>query len=170
MPPVVARRLLAEQTDEMDIEILDLALRCALNQWWLRERLAQAGSDRQARAHALQAFQFDWSPDGNDFGGKRSNRAAATANAEDLNYPRYARQHELTGEVQVRFTVDARGQAAKARVVSRQLRVPGVDGRPVVFETLLDRAALHRLRGMAFAPPADGTAAERTVAFVFKLD
>jgi len=170
MPPVVARRILADRDDEADIERLNRVLRCALNQWWLRERLAQVGDDRQARADALQAFRFDWSPDGNDFGGKRSDGAAETDSPEDAAYPRFARQHELTGEVLVRLTVDARGRPSKARVVDRKLSVPGVVGRPVVYETLLDRAALHRLRGVALAPPAGGVAAERTLAMVFKLD
>lgn len=167
MPPVVARRVLAE---EPEVELLNLVLRCALNQWWLRERLAAAGTDAAARAAALEAFRFAWTPEGHDFTGLRSYRAREIADKPDETYPRYARQEEITGQVVVRVTLDARGRVTQARVVERRLRVPGLEGRPVAYETALDEAAMRRVRGMQHAPPAEGAKNERTLAMVFTLE
>ncbi len=167
MPPVVARRILAE---EPELEAANTVVRCALNQWWLREQLVHAGADRAARAAALQAFRFDWSPDVHDFNGKRSSQPAVAGQASEEDYPALARQQEITATVTVRVALDPSGRVMQAQVIERQVRVPGVEGRPLVYETALDAAALRRARGMKHAAPANEAAARRTLAMVFKLE
>jgi TonB family protein len=167
MTPILALRVLAKALPPEQLTLLD---RCAMNQWWLRERLAHAApDDAAARAAAWDAFRFDWIPNLQDFFGQRPPAIEADKTAADSAYPRLARQQEITGTVTVAVSVDDRGQVLRARVVERELRAPGVPGRPVAYETALDEAALAQVRDPARVKLAPGKP-ERRIALAFTLD
>lgn len=167
MTPMLAYRVLAPGLALAD---LDLVKRCALNQWWLRERLAEAPKDdAAARAAALDAFRFDWLPELEDQYGERPPKKEAEGSEAADAYPRLARRAELTGTVTVRLRLDDRWRVREAHVVERDLRVPGLSGRPVAYETALDAAALAQARNPARTVFQPGKP-ERLVNFVFRLN
>lgn len=167
MPPMVARVLLAE---ERDLSAQHPALRCALNQWWLREQVALGGGDPAARAAALQAFFADLAPDVDDFTIRLFYVAGASGDAPSEGYPPLAQRQELTGSVLVRVSVDPAGRVERAQIVGRKLNVPGLSGRPLAFESLLDDAALRQARGHKAAASADGKPVQLTFEYVFRLE
>lgn len=167
MPPMLAYRVLAPGLAVAD---LDLVKRCALNQWWLRVRLAEAPTDdAAARAAALDAFRYDWLPELQDQYGERPPKKDTEGSELAHGYPSLARRVELTGTVTVRVRLDERWRVREAHVVERDLRVPGLAGRPVAYETALDGAALLQARDPARVVFQPGKP-ERLLAFVFKLD
>jgi hypothetical protein len=167
MPPMLAWHVLAPAKP---LARLNLFERCALAQWGLRDRLASVRpGDAAARAAAWDAFRFDWMPDLQDHFGQRPPPADPKAAETAGGYPALARHHELTGTVTVQVTLDERQRVQRAQVVSRDLRMPGLVGRLVAFETALDAAALAQARDPARVRFEPGKP-ERTLDFVFKLD
>jgi hypothetical protein len=168
IPPVLAYWAVAKA---QPVAAQDPVVRCALNQWWLREQLARAApGDAAARARALLAFRYAWLPEAQDISGHRPLKdTSGKPEPPGIDYPTLARQQEVTGEVTVTASLDAAGVVRDARVTDRKLRAVGVPGRPVAFETLLDAAALAKARtpGVLNAPPQAG---DYTVSFLFKLD
>lgn len=110
---------------------------CATAVWWVRQQVATAAGPTPDQVLALR------------YANLLSADRVLPALSEGVptpaphEYPTFARQFEVGGDVTVEAEVDAAGRLQRARVVDRRIRVPGIrDGRPIAFETLLDGPAL----------------------------
>lgn len=163
MPPWVVWKLFDAQQPLTDLRD------CRLQQWWLHAGLQPDGGDEQARLlrlrHALLPRIDDWMGD------------KPSALPADNSYPPLAQRYMVTGSTRVAVTFKPDGSFKTARVVGRDLVVPGIrDAPPVAFELLLDEAAVARAASAARAgqikpAPGDGADAGPTVIkLVWKLE
>jgi len=122
--------------------------RCVLHRWWLQRELARPGADRRA---LLDQYRFGSAAtalywiDASKLPPRRADQARA--------YPPRALRFEVTGDVKVELAVDREGVVRRARVVERKLMVPGIVGRPVAFEDLLDEASVRVFLGSKQSVP-----------------
>lgn len=148
MWPMVAWWLQAEDANEY--RRAGVAADCAIHQWSALEGIR---SGRLTPPQALRAWRYamvlrlrDLLP-----------QYAPDPKAAPGDYPLLARRFGIEGGVTVEVERDAGGRVQAARVVGRDIRVPGVLGVPAVaFEAALDEASLARARAMA--PPAASSA------------
>lgn len=141
LPPVLASVLLGDSNtyDEMGWD-----LRCGLQQWWLRVRLAGGSTP----AAALNGFRYGTLITASyRFGNAFETVDAGGAPAVDAStagaYPKLAQRFELTGFTLVTRTFDAAGKPVQASVSARDITVPGIRGtRPVPFEDAFDALSI----------------------------
>ena len=167
MVPVVAATLLKDQATPLNgnawVDPPERNVRCAALQW----ALANARAERAATPADLEvAFRHALISRAEDEPWAKSAADERDVDVNETSYPRKARRRDLTGTVTVQVTRDDAGRITDTRVVSRDLRAPGLEGRrPVFFETMLDAASLARARAL----PAQGSG-ERKVNFVWALN
>lgn len=150
MAPAVAWQALSERNSfgKMPREI-----KCAFQRWWLEESLAKG----QSAAAVLNAFRYgtlitastryanafasdDDTPDGAAPAGKPA-------------YPRLATRFGVTGKTRIERAFDTAGKPIQARVIKREIVVPGIRGlRPIAFEDAFDAVAIQG----ALVPPVAG--------------
>ena len=149
LPPILALRLLSQ---DLDVEKLTDAERCALVQWWLRLNMPEGES---ATPEVLSSFRYAAMPTASRLLPRTAPMAGA-ASAPSADYPEFARLWEVVGSVTMQMSLNASGQVLAAQVVEREIRVPGVRGvRPVAFESLFDAASVARVRRATHAQPAE---------------
>lgn len=162
LPPNIAHTLFNDRKRD-----LSEGLQCSLHEWGF----AQALESGRSPADALRDFRYAL---------VRSIRfttvpplAASEKEPAPGDYPRLAAFHGVEGTVTVQFPRNAAGQLGRAAIVERAITAPGVPGRPVLLETLLDDATLARAAAQtqagAGSAPAGGEPTVRQT-FSWKLE
>lgn len=141
---------------------------CAKSQWWLASQLADGKSDRTL---ALAVYRYStmiidvrgFVPDA-----AIQKAAAAHRTESQPSYPPVAVYFNVEGSTTVQAETDDQGRFLKARVISRDIKVPGVrDNPPIAFETLLDAAALDYAAKRSYP---DAKAASQPFALNWRLE
>jgi hypothetical protein len=132
LPPVLAFFYLGDQDDNRrDPFVADPAARCAMHQW------AGANPAQFRAAMAMQAADFVW----------QERRKAAAKTADDAPYPSLSSFFGTRGVVTVQADVNAEGRVVRAKVIKRDVEVPGIRGvRPFAHEGALELATLAKAR------------------------
>ena len=150
LPPNLAHTLFNERKRD-----LSDGQQCSLHEWGFAQALASGRSPADAlrdfRYALVRAIRFAGPPP----------LPADTKEPAPGDYPRLAAFHGVEGTVTVQFRRNAAGQLGRPAIIERVITVPGVPGRPVLFETLLDEATLvraaERARGASSAPASSET-------------
>jgi hypothetical protein len=136
-------------------EELPAYARCALQQWWLQERIRQGA----APAEALAAFRYGTmitvAERSAGVGAVKDTERGSKARGT-VSYPTIATFFQAGGSTTIRVKFDAAGKAVDASVVARTVTVPGIPGvRPLAFETIFDQEALrHALEDRRYSADA----------------
>jgi len=144
--------------------------RCALQQWALRNSLAQ-GQDAPV---ALNAFRYGMLETvttrfGSQFEADER-EASDDPKKEPTGYPKLAARFEATGRTKLSRRFDAAGKPTHAEVIERTITVPGIRGmRPIAFEDIFDARAVRQARQGA-APGRPGTGPDPVVEMVWRLE
>jgi hypothetical protein len=154
LPPVLAFYYLGEQDDtRRDPELAEPAVRCAIHQW------AGAEPAQFRAAMAMQAADLFWA----------DRRKAAAAGSDDDPYPKLPSYFGIRGVVTVAADVNSEGRVVRAKVVKREVEVPGIrDARPYAHEGVLELASLAKARELdwsAAAPKQGLKTVEREIAW-----
>jgi hypothetical protein len=139
---------------------------CAQSQWWLASQLADGKADR---TKALAVYRYSTMLDVGDFVPSSVMKGPAATRPEDgkQTYPPAARYFDAEGSTTVEVETDVNGKFVDARVVGREITVPGVrDNPPVAFEALFDAAALDYFAKRSYA---DGKAGRHEFKLVWRL-
>jgi hypothetical protein len=169
MPPVLAAQLFGPDDS---VDALGAESRCALHQWWLQNALRDAS---QQPDEAALVFRYAQLADASRLLPAPPATSADKTQAQADGYPDLARAFIVQGRTVVEALVDEQGRLRRARVVQRDLTVPGIHGiRPVAFETTLDQASTERAKSVKFqqpdpAKPKGGESAQR-IEFVWRLE
>lgn len=157
LPPVLAFYFLGDSDDtRRDPELAEPSLRCAMHQW------IGARPDQFRAAMAMQAADMVLA----------DRRKAAEPTSDDDPYPVLANYFGGRGVITVQAEVNAEGRVVRAKVVKREVEVPGIrDARPFAHEGVLDLASLAKARALdwsAAAPKQGLRTVEREIEWSLK--
>ncbi|MFG6441945.1 hypothetical protein [Roseateles sp. LKC17W] len=140
LPPVLAFFYLGDQDNfRRDPFIADPPSRCAMHQW------AGASPAQFRAAMALQAADFVW----------QERRKAAAKTSDDDPYPSLSTFFGARGVFTVQADVNAEGRVVRARIIKRDVEVPGIRGvRPFAHEGTLELATLAKAREVDWSATA----------------
>ncbi len=116
----------------------------------LAQTLAAQVSTKEA---TLNAYRYAMAPVASEWlplSDADSARARAVPPGE---YPLFAAMYGVEGTVTLRVVLDAEGRFKSVSVARRDIRVTGVPGRPIAFETQLDEASIARAAGVPYPRP-----------------
>lgn len=150
----------------------DASMICRLTAWWARSVLLKPESEQRDDLDALARSTVAGLPLLIDRqlpaeGGQGWNGSAPPG------YPAVASRFGITGKTVVEVALDDEGRPVDARVLKRQVDVPGLDQRQsVAFDHVFDEAAISNALGRRYAkPPAKaGRPATDRVEFVWRLE
>jgi len=170
LPPVLAERLLSNEDGKL--ASLDWLERCAAHQWSLRARLPEPGVRRD---EALLAYRYAMMPLAQQSLLSPEDLKELASAPPSAEYPKFARQFVVEGQITVEREVDASGRLLNVAFVKRVVSVAGIRGvRPVAFETALDDASLARATDLPTTKPAtdplDGGRKRQRVEFKWRLE
>jgi hypothetical protein len=169
MPPVLAAQLFGPDDS---VDALAAESRCALHQWWLQNALRDTSPKPD---EAALVFRYAQLADASRLLSVPPAASADKAQVQADGYPDLARSFIVQGRIVVEALVDEQGRLRRARVIQRDLNVPGIHGiRPVAFETTLDQASTDRAKTVKFQKPdpaklKGGESAQR-IEFVWRLE
>ena len=147
LPPILAFSLLVENDREPD---MSPDLSCALHAWGLRHALATGSL---TRSEAINAYRFAMEPPTAEWMPMPSGARDRPKSAGPDAYPPVAATYDVQGSVTLRIVLDAEGRFKRASVVRRDIRVGGIPGRAVAFETLLDEGSIARAAVVKYPKP-----------------
>lgn len=136
MPPVLASRLLVERiTASMRAESARF-INGGCREPWPQRTLARMRRSSPTR-YAMVPIAPEWlrMPEA---------PAAGKRTSTPDRYPRFAGYFGVERTLTLKITTDLDGHFKHAVVVDRDITVPGVSGRPVAFEIVLDEASIAR--------------------------
>jgi len=165
-PPTLGRAVLSAHLPYGE---LNRDARCALQQWALRNSLAQ-GQDAAAVLNAFRYGMLETVTTRFGAGYEANEREAADDPEKELTgYPKLAARFEVTGRTKLSRRFDAAGKPTHAEVIERTITVPGIRGmRPIAFEDMFDaRAVRQTMQGAT--PGKPGTRPDPVVELVWRL-
>lgn len=172
MPPILASHLLDDQSRE-NFKQLNWGVRCALAQWRLRAEFPDVVNLEPSNSKAQEAlaiFRYESMPELEEL---VFIPELPKTSRQDYPYP--ASGFGVEGVVRLNLEFDLQGSLISVQVSQRQITVQGIrKDRPVLFETLLDQAALNKAKASkfnldktAFPDPARPLASQQ---YVFKIN
>lgn len=153
-PKFVAR--IAKDSRDFSGLVTDPAEACELLSWWARTVLKKPVAERSEDTLALL---FSMVPGISEIALQqvRTSGAALVAPGTPTDYPTTAAYFGIEGRTMVEVHVGTDGLPLQAAVISRDVTVPGMEGRrSTVFETVFDEASISNAMGRTYAPPAKG--------------
>lgn len=161
LSPVLATHLLVNQDSDLSPSVT-----CALHQWGLRQMLTARDAERGV---ALTSYRYAMAPTAAGWMPMSSADLERSRSSPPGAYPVVASKYGVEGTVTLRVSIDAEGRYKGASVIGREIRVAGVPGRPVAFETLLDQPSIARASTRTYAKPDPAQVRDGTLSAVLQM-